>query len=179
MRLCATIRCEPAIGAAIGRVEPVEAVPGSEFDTWVPAAGHADPDSAWTGEENAYDDNEETAALNEAVDYQHWLEIFPDAPMLCSAVRFRFIENQGDITLDGHISGGDWFSITSGVYDPDEWHEIVFLAGKIDKVQIESYDNGFGDLLVGEFQFGAVCEIGAAISAAPRLDAVIEMAQCD
>jgi len=177
VRLCATIRVEPAIAAAIGTIEPVDGVPGTVFDTWALPVNYADPDSAWIDENYAYDDDIESFAINAWDCFGHWLELIAGAPMLCSVIRFYNRDNNGqEIYVDVHITGGAWVNVAMGTYDADQWHEISFAAMNIDKARIKL--NANSELLLGEFQFGPAPEMIAECAVAARLLAETTLVEC-
>lgn len=178
MRLCATIRCEPAIAAAIGRVEPVDGVPGTVFDTWQSPASYADPDGAWTNEALAYDGSLLTGADNHLADYGHYLELIPATPILCSAVRFYLypVSFGNDLNIDVHITGGGWVNVASGSYGTEEWHQVLFAAAGIDKARIKS--NAADELCLAEFEFGPMPEMITEFTVTPRLIAETTLVEC-
>jgi len=100
---------------------------GAEVESpWISPTGHVDPDTAWSNETNAYDENTATAATEtpEASSWGSYLEL-THASLSCDKVRFYAESTWGsatEISLDVYYSDG-WHNIFEGAFADQAWVE--------------------------------------------------------
>ena len=122
---------------------------------WVSPTSHDDPDGKWTGEANAYDEDEvDTMATNDGADYGHWLELLPTAPLYASGCRLycQSQDTSHPIAVEVYYSDVGWTSVYVGPISAGAWLEIVFDGGTIEKARVKSTYEGV-DLYLHEFDF--------------------------
>ena len=89
---------------------------------WVSPTGHNDPDSKWTTEANAYDEDTDTHAWTFQDGY--YLELTLESAISCDKVRSWWSTSTGDadVDIDVYYSGA-WHNIHSGVIGKGDWVE--------------------------------------------------------
>ena len=89
---------------------------------WVSPTGHNDPDSKWTAEANAYDDDTDSHAWTFNDGY--YLELTLGSAISCDKVRSWWATSTGDadVDIDVYYSGA-WHNIHSGVISKGDWVE--------------------------------------------------------
>ena len=82
---------------------------------WILPTGHSDPNSTWSDEALAYDDDTSTYAMSSYLVYPGWGDVlvFTHASFSCSKIRFNA----------GHYAGGT-DSIDVDVYYSSAWHNV-------------------------------------------------------
>lgn len=144
-----------AVSATISRVmaysRSIQSALSVAVARWVSPTGHNDPDSAWSDETKAYDDNITTRAYNTFFNQNHYLELTLGSAIPCSAVRVYATEINGgtndpdiDVDVDYHAA---WHNIHSGSITKLLWVTITIPGGpqSILKARIK-----FNNLLFGE-----------------------------
>ena len=177
MRLCAEFTGESRIAGSFGRAPAVAGVAGEEWDGGILADDHSDPDAAWDNEEDAYDGELVTNALDSGIP-GHYLELWLTTPRLCRAVRAYINASAATkaVEIDIHRYGGAWENIYADDMPRLEWVEIVFAEGVVDKVRIKSGSADY--LLLHELQFAPIMELAGEVSAEPRFAGSIAVEGC-
>ena len=89
---------------------------------WVSPTGHNDPDSKWTTEANAYDEDTDTHAWTFQDGY--YLELTLESAISCDKVRSWWSTSTGDADVDVDVYySGAWHNIHSGVVGKGDWVE--------------------------------------------------------
>jgi len=105
--------------------------------SYVTPIAHDDPDSQWSSETNAYDDDTDTQAHCAAIG--KYLELISSGSLACSKVRVWGhclkttpppVFANPDIDIDVFLAGSGWYNIWSGEIPRDQWveKEIGFTA---------------------------------------------------
>lgn len=131
---------------------------------WVSPTGFVDPDSKWSDEALAYDDDTGTNALNAKINWNSYLEL-THAALNCDKVRIYARDWDAgaydpDLDIDVYYDGG-WNNIFSGLITKDTWVEKTIPAGEksVTAARIKSNTSGRG-LLLYEFDFREVVAAG-------------------
>ena len=130
---------------------------GQDSGAWLTPNSHSDPDSKWTDEAQAYDDNLGTWATNLSANYGHYLELIPAASFLCEGLRIYGVDVGGG-NHDPEIAwalfaDGAWYPSSSGPISMLAWEEFAFHSYHwVEKVRIKS-NSSIYDLLLYEFDF--------------------------
>ena len=177
MKLCATLSSEYRFAGSFGRAPAVAGVAGTEWDGGILADTHSDPDSAWTDEANAYDGDDATNAVDSGIP-GHYLELHLTTPRLCRAVLAYINASAATkaVEIDIHWYGGAWENIYADLMARNEWTEIVFAEGTVDKVRIKSGSVDY--LLLHELQFAPIIELAGDVSAEPRFAGSVAVKGC-
>jgi len=126
---------------------------------WITPTGHNDPDSAWSNEAYAYDDDTNTYA-HPTVGWTGWssfleLTIYP---ILASKVRFTADHVTSYcyfIDLDVYRDGA-WVDVYQGTYLDRQWVEKSFTEGTVTKARLRfanAYATPYNFAKLWEFDF--------------------------
>ncbi len=121
---------------------------------WVSPTGHNDPDSKWTTEANAYDEDTDTHAWT----FQDgsYLELTLESAISCDKVRSWWSTSTGDadVDIDVYYSGA-WHNIHSGVIGKGDWVESSLSSTQtVEKARVKL--NAFRTHYLKEFDFNEV-----------------------
>lgn len=131
------------IAGVLGRLTKISV--GSPW-SWESPTGHNDPDTAWSNEANAYDENTSTHA-NSIVGTEDWssyLEL-TIAAVRVDSVRFyaTFVTPGPDqISIDVYY-GAAWVNIYEGTFSDETWITKEILAGiqSVTKARVKFYNS--------------------------------------
>jgi len=133
--------------------------------TWINPTDFEDPDSAWMGEANAYDDNTGTSSTSSvpANSWGHWL-ILKRAAVTCHRVRFyayRLSYRIDQINLDVYYDGA-WHDLYQGTFASETWVEKALASDKsLTKARVKFHNIDASDSRAAylyEFDFGEVSD---------------------
>lgn len=117
-------------------------------NTWASPDAFTDPDSAWSSESNAYDDNTGTGAgtsLGGGSVTSSYLILNLTTPIQSTKLRY-YIRDQG--TLSGInidiTDGGSWKNVKWGSPTTDYWANVSFSSQTVTAVRINISKNGGG-----------------------------------
>ena len=130
---------------------------------WLSPTSYSDPDSAWTNEANAYDDDTSTYAGSSGTIYgaNHYLELNRGgAELSCGSCRIYAnrggSDNDPDIDIDFYYDDA-WNNIFSGTITKNTWVTKANAVGTklVTKARIKWNINGMGSFAyLYEFDFG-------------------------
>ena len=118
-----------------------------DLSGWVTPTGFSDPDTGWTVEANAYDDDVTTYAISSLVASLAWSDELQltHAGIVCDKIRIHaFIYGLGAITvnLDAYYDG-DWRDIYTGSMSNNSWLEKTLPATKtVTALRAKFYNSG-------------------------------------
>lgn len=118
------------------------------FGEWVNPSGFEDPDSYWSDEPSAYDDNTSSRSLSittcETCNMAGYLILLLDSAIQCDKIRiFLSGSHIDDIEIDVYKDGA-WESVLDGgLLSPQfAWREYSFAAGSVEKARIRFHTGG-------------------------------------
>lgn len=132
---------------------------------WVSPTGHSDPDSKWSDEAKAYDDDTGTAATN-IVSSDSWGSYIhlTHAALNGNKLRYRSEQvpmvNKIDIDI---LKDGVWVDVYEGSPGTtNTWHEKTFSQGLVTEVRIRFYNDAaiLTQVSLKEFDFYQVATSG-------------------
>jgi len=121
---------------------------------WVSPTGHNDPDSKWSTEANAYDEDTDTHAWTFQDGY--YLELTLESAISCDKVRSWWSTSTGDadVNIDVYYSGA-WHNIHSRVIGKGDWVESSLGSTQtVEKARVKL--NAFRTHYLKEFDFNEV-----------------------
>jgi len=110
---------------------------------WVSPTGHNDPNSKWSWEENAYDDNTSSLAGSTTSGYTWtaYLELTIEA-INCSKIRYyanQYPTYGWDIDVDVY-KDDEWVDVYQGSCAVGQWVEKSFNEGSVTKARVRFYN---------------------------------------
>ena len=131
---------------------------------WVSPTGYNDPDSKWSNEASAYDDDTGTAATQTASSAGYYLELTLGSAISCDKVQISAFtgyysppyQRDPDIDIDVFYSGA-WHNIWSGTIANNTWVEkSIGSTESVDKARVKWNDGGDAGGRLEEFDFNEV-----------------------
>jgi len=139
--------------------------------SWVSPTGFTDPDTAWTDEAYAYDDDTGTKAqcAFSGIGWGSFLVLEPPTALYCSNLRYYASRSDAHITqIDIDADYGDGYvGVYSGAVTVDTWTTVELGASHwVEKVEIRFYnDRAVGYIgYLNEFDFGISATTPALVS---------------
>lgn len=121
---------------------------------WVLPTSHNDPDSKWSDDANAYDDDTGTGALSLS-GLTWFLELILASPINCDKIRF-WSGAATTVDIDVYYDG-TWHDVYQGTPVGSQWEEKSIPTGTkiVSKARFATLGSGEGRRLY-EFDFNAI-----------------------
>jgi len=117
-----------------------EEIPPPAGEDWIDPDSFEDPDSKWTDEPLAYDNNTSTGAITSLSTIGYTSFLILKAPYLIYGDKLRFyVASTGStgISVDIDVFRGDeWVDVYEGAFANNTWYEKTFDAGLVTKMRI-------------------------------------------
>lgn len=155
-------------GISNGIASVISALTVSGAGGWVSPTGHDDPDSQWTWEDRAYD--EDTGNFAYVVNNEYWLELTLGSAISCDKVRIYCEQYTGDTSYDLDIKvdvyySSDWHNIHDGIVTKNTWVELpIGSTQSVDKARVCTNTGVSASRRLKEFDFWEV-GVGAVLLA--------------
>jgi len=143
---------------------------------WISPNAHNDPDSKWSCEALAYDENVGTPAFNAAGDNGHFLELYSPYPVQCSKVRIYALKftppktyANANVDIDVYYDDG-WHDLFDGLLSTySNYNEKTLPAEQIVTAVRIRHNSASGHFLLAEFDFygdmaGARALVGGSLA---------------